>query len=400
MPWVHFHVTQYGTVTPCCQAPWQEEQAFGNMNSQTLSQVWTGDKINTFRKSMLYGKVDERCQGCFKKEKAGFTSLRQITNKNYADKIPIVQQSAQNSENWTAPPVYFDIRFSNVCNLKCRMCGPWSSSSWFRDAAKLNMLGERRQAVAYAFDNAEKFFNEFEQLVNTLEEIYFAGGEPLVMNEHYRLLELLIKHNRTDVKLVYNTNFSSFHYRDTDVIALWKQFSRVNIAASLDASQQRGELLRKNLTWEDVLANRRLLLEQLPHIEFTVSATLNAYNLLHLPEFHLEWLQQKLISVEDLIPTLLIHPAELSISNLPKAFRQKALGIYSKHMAHISSLPYRNAEKREHMLQQFKSVITCLQNATGEGSAEGFRKSSTAMDALRNEKTIELFPELKELLEA
>ncbi len=396
MPWVHFHITQYGTVTPCCQAPWQEEQAFGNINKQSIKEIWQGEKIKAFRKAILNGEQDTRCASCFKREKEGFTSLRNITNHKYKHKTDLVLSTNKLGEIGNSMPIYFDIRFSNVCNLRCRMCGPWSSSSWFNDAIKLGMIKEDAKALTYSFENTELFFSQMDELIDSLEEIYFAGGEPIVMEEHYQLLTKLIEKRRTDVRLTYNTNFSSFTFKNYNVFELWKQFKTISIAASLDASGERGEFLRKNLNWKTVIENRKLIQKELPHIEFVVSATLNIYNVLHLPDFHKEWVEQRLIEVEDFIPTLLVKPKELSVQILPKAFKQKAILKYNEHLKWIATKTSVNSEKKAYMIVQFENIVRTL-NSNNEEEIELFRKNSAAMDGIRNEKTVDVFPELAEL---
>lgn len=396
MPWVHFHVTQYGTVTPCCQAPWQEEQAFGNINKASIKEIWQGEKIKAFRKTILSGKEDARCASCYKREKEGFTSLRKITNNKYKHKYDLVLATKQLGEIGNTLPVYFDIRFSNVCNLRCRICGPWSSSSWFNDAVKLGMVKEEAKALTYSIENSELFFNQLHELIDSLEEIYFAGGEPIVMEEHYQLLIRLIEKGKTDVRLTYNTNFSSFTFKEYNVFELWKQFKTISLAASLDASGKRGEFLRKNLNWHQVIENRRLILKELPHIEFVVSATLNVYNLLHLPDFHKDWVEQKLIWVEDFIPTLLVTPKSLSVHILPKAFKEKAITAYRNHLKWIETQSSIHLEKRDYMMVQFENIIKTL-SVENEEEVSLFRESSAAMDAIRDEKTVDIFPELKEL---
>lgn len=399
MPWVHFHVTQYGTVTPCCQAPWQKEQSFGDINTQTIKEIWQGDKIKSFRKNMLDGKIDKRCDSCFIREKNGFTSLRKITNEKYKHKRDLVLSTNGLGEIGNVMPVYFDIRFSNVCNLKCRICGPWSSSSWFNDAVKLGMIKEDAKALTYAFENTDLFFDQFNEIIPNLEELYFAGGEPIAMEEHYKLLNLLIRYKRTDVRLTYNTNFSSFIYKQYDVFHLWKHFKTVSIAASLDASGQRGEFLRKNISWSDVVQNRQLILKELPHIEFIVSATINIYNLLHLPDFHREWVEQKLIMVEDFIPTLLVQPKALSVDILPTLFKEKAIEKYTAHYEWILTQSHIHDEKHRYMLSQFQNILKVLRVKTGVDTIELFRENSRAMDAIRAEKTLDVFPELNELFQ-
>ncbi len=397
MPWVHFHVTQYGTVTPCCQAPWQVEQAFGDINKQSIMEIWQGDKIKLFRKSILQGKIDKRCESCFMREKNGFTSLRKITNEKYKHKLDLVLSTNKLGEIGNVEPVYFDIRFSNVCNLKCRICGPWSSSSWFNDAIKLGMIKEDVKALTYSFENIDSFFVQFKEMLPNLEELYFAGGEPIVMDEHYQLLQLLIENNKTSVRLTYNTNFSSLNYKNNDVVNLWERFPKISVAASLDANGKRGEFLRKNLKWDNVIENRKIIKEKLPHVEFIVSSTINIYNLLHLPDFHKEWVEQKFCSVEDFIPTLLVVPKELSVSILPNKFKAKALEKYKYHMEWILKQNYVSSEKFDYMIKQFENVIKVLMVSTKEDELHLFVKNSNEMDKIRNEKTIDVFPELIDL---
>lgn len=397
MPWVHFHITQYGTVTPCCQAPWQEEEAFGNINEMSIDKIWNNSPIKSFRKNVLSGKVDKRCESCFLKEKSGYTSLRQITNHKYHTKFDLALESSKNNYNVNTSPIYFDIRFSNVCNLKCRICGPWSSSSWYTDALELGMIDRNSSALTKSFTNTKLFFDQFKKVIDSLEELYFAGGEPLVTDEHYQILQLLINQNKTDVRLTYNTNFSSLKYKNYDIIKLWKHFPNISVAASLDASGNRGELLRKNLRWADVVHNRLLIKSELPHIEFIVSPTLNAYNLFHLPDFHLEWVSQDLIKVEDFIPTLLVKPQELSILSLPNNYKAKVLEKYKIHLEWILVQPSFNQIKREHMIKQFENIIQTLSIQSDKNLIQLFENNFEALDNLRQESTLSVFPELKEL---
>lgn len=397
MPWVHFHVTQQGTVTPCCQAPWQLEAAFGEINSSTISEIWNSTKIRSFRKNLYEGKLDSRCASCHFREKSGFTSLRQITNHNYQHKLKEAVESSKNNFKTLHPPVYFDIRFSNVCNLRCRICGPWSSSSWYNDGVALGMVNAQNSPITKAFKSTTAFFNELEQMIDSLEELYFAGGEPLVIDEHYQLLELLIRKNKTNVKLTYNTNFSSFKYKHYNIIELWKKFPKISIAASLDASGARGELLRKNLKWEEVIKNRKILLEELPHVEFLISPTINCYNVFHLPDFHKEWVNLNLIKVEDFIPTLLVKPIELNITTLPLEVKLNVRCKYEEHLKWIQSIRFVYEVKYQHMLKQFQNVIRLLEVDNETTMTSKFNEHYADLDKLRNEETTLVFPELLNL---
>jgi radical SAM protein with 4Fe4S-binding SPASM domain len=389
MPWVHFHVTQNGTVTPCCQAPWQEEFAFGNINQDSIHQIWHNEKFNSFRKNMQKNQPSLLCSQCYKKEEKGAVSMRQITNKKYAHYFESVKTVPNQS-------VYFDLRFSNICNLKCRTCGPWSSSSWFNDAVELGLISKTKEPLTYAIKNTDIFFNELNSLLVNAEDFYFAGGEPLMMTEHYKILEELIHQKRTDILLTYNTNFSILRFKQYDILALWKNFKKLSLSVSLDASGKRGELLRKNLKWEDVIANRKALLNELPNIEFTVTPKVCVYNLIHLPDFHKEWVNDGLISAEDFIPSLLINPQELNISNLPFFYKKMAFEKYEEHLIWIEQQPFKNHEKSNFIIGQYKTILSLLEQKNQvEASTQEIIKHIDKLDALRVENTLEVFPELR-----
>ena len=78
--------------------------------------------------------------------------------------------------------------------------------------------------------------NQLDDVVEDLQEVYFAGGEPTIMPEHFQLISELIKREKFDVRLRYNTNFSQTHFKENDFLEIWKNFNDVQIHASLDDS--------------------------------------------------------------------------------------------------------------------------------------------------------------------
>ena len=397
MPWVHLHVTQYGTVAPCCQAPWDEENSFGNLNSSSAEEIWNGEKMNRFRADILRGKKDKRCLRCYEKEASNWISLRKITNAKFPHHLERVKATSKKGEITGYKPVYFDLRFSNICNFKCRICGPWSSSKWHKDAIALGMASENQPAITHAVDPAI-LIGELRTNINELEEIYFAGGEPLVMNEHYEILEMLIEEGKTNVKLFYNTNFSILDYKGHDLIALWKQFPNINIAASLDASGLRGEYLRKEQNWGKTIDNRKRVQDELPHVSFMVSPTVYVLNVLHLPDFHKDWVQQNLIAVEDFIPTMLIQPEVYNIRVLPLTLKEQAKKKYVDHLVWMQeTFKDGDSEKMQHSVQQFKNIISHLFANDHSHLLPELKAKTTALDELRGERFTTTFPELVSL---
>lgn len=396
MPWVHLHVTQHGTVSPCCQAPWQAEQSFGHIDLDSIEVLWNNEKIRRFRQSMLVGKRDSRCARCYEKEASGWTSLRQITNERFTEHFSKVQKTAKDG-SIADQPVYFDLRFSNVCNFKCRICGPWSSSKWHRDGVALGMKSEDAPAIHSCSAKPDALFAQFEAFIEGVEEMYFAGGEPLVMEEHYRILELLIKHKKFDTRLFYNTNFSMLDYKDYDLLALWKNFKHINLAVSLDASGARGEYLRSEQNWAQTVSNRQRIQRELPQVEFMVSPTVYALNVLHLPDFHKEWVESGLIRPEEFIPTLLMQPEEYNIRVLPAGLKTMVREKITAHLAWLETQKeqVRHPQKFAHAQAQFRNILTHLDAGDHSELWPKLMERTKALDALRGENFAELFEEFQ-----
>jgi radical SAM protein with 4Fe4S-binding SPASM domain len=118
MPFVYFHVAQNGKVTPCCQAPMEDDSKLGEINEGLIQEIWHGPKLESFCAQMLKGKTQSACRKCYEKEAMGWISLREITNEIYEVEInEFIRNKFQASTYQQS--VYFNIRFSNVCNLKC-----------------------------------------------------------------------------------------------------------------------------------------------------------------------------------------------------------------------------------------------------------------------------------------
>lgn len=396
MPWVHFHVAQNGLVTPCCQSPWKDEDALGDINKQSIEEIWNNSEIRDLRKKMLQGKKDSRCARCFEKEKDGWLSLREISNNDYLNKTDILKiTDTDGSVNDL--PVYFDIRFSNACNLKCRICGPWASSQWHSDAIAVGLKDKNTPAMTNSLNASQLFFDDFENYIDSMQQVYFAGGEPLFMQEHYTILDLLLERNRSDVKLTYNTNLSKLTYKGTSVLEYWSQFSHVNIAASIDAIGKKGELLRKNMNWDEVRQNIKLITSLPNKVEFMISPTVYAMNVYSLPSFHKEMVKDGMIGVEDFIPTLLVDPAYYNVQILPLEDKDKLKAIYIDHIKWIKSLDAKNQIKFNHCVKQFENIITYLFAKDRSNLLPQFIAKTAELDGLRDEKFLEIFPELAHL---
>ena len=391
MPWVHLHVSQNGNVIPCCQAPPHKVHRFGSINEQSIEEIWNGEAINSFRQKMLNEEKDHRCKQCYLKEDSGAKSLRQITNEKFSEKVIEVKQVGMSVHS---VPIHFDVRFSNACNLKCRICGPWASSKWHKDAIAMGMRKKDSKALSFAIEDEDSFFEQLLPLLPEAKEFYFAGGEPLMMEQHYEVLDALIACGNTTIRLSYNTNFSTLQFKQYNVIDYWKKFENVHLTASLDAEAEQGEFLRKNIKWEQVLKNRKLCLKELPHLKFQIAPTACVFNVSQLPQFHKNWFELGFIKVEDFIPNILIHPKEYQISILPIEEQQILIPLYKNHIKWIEKQVFLDAESHQECLQQFRTILNQLGNETERKFIDSFQKKTALLDSLRTESAVELFNEL------
>lgn len=304
MPWLHLHVGNEGYVKACCVA----NITYGNINNQSLETIWHGTPINTLRNKFEKGEADPRCQTCISIDKSGGKSIRQETFERFPNF----------NINETSLPKYFDIRFSNICNFRCRTCWHGASSKWFDEAKKLKRNVSDKAIIQNIKDFKQFIFTSKKALLQA-EEIYFAGGEPLVTEEHYRLLDFLIQHKHTKIRLRYNTNFSKLKFKNWNILALWKQFDNVEVLASIEATHELGAYIRKDFSWEEFVKNRKILKKECPDVIFKIAPTISVLNIKHLPELYQTCIELNLIETNDLYINLVERPLFYNIKALPQA---------------------------------------------------------------------------------
>jgi sulfatase maturation enzyme AslB (radical SAM superfamily) len=267
----------------------------GNCRTNTLSEIWQDLPMQQLRADMLSETPNPACARCYEQEQSGFFSGRKSANKHHGHHIKKLEENPFEMTYW-------DIRFSNLCNLKCRSCGHIFSSQWYQDQAKLAgpEWKDQHQALNYAGRTETDMWEQLLPHIDYVEQIYFAGGEPLLMEEHYRILDELVRRQRFDVRLIYNTNFTHTTLKDRSVFEYWKRFDSVSVGASLDGSGRYGEYIRKGTDWSRVEQNRIDMLKICPGVDFYISPTLSIMNAWHLPDFHRDWVDRGLIKPQDL----------------------------------------------------------------------------------------------------
>ena len=293
---------------------------------------------------------------------------------------------------------YWDVRFSNLCNFSCRSCGPIFSSNWFNDHVKLynrrpDVLGREMARVEYTAGDEDAILQQMLPHIPYLEQVYFAGGEPLIMKEHYFMLEKLIEHGKTDLRIQYNTNFSELRYKDKHVFDYWQHFTNVSVGASLDASGARAELMRRGTDWSQTVANRQRMIKEVPHVDFYVSATVSVMNILHVMDFHREWVELGFIKPKDFNVNLCQSPEWYRADILPEDFKHRV--VIPALDRHIEWLDPLDSLRRATM--GFQTLRNFVLANDASGLLPRFRNEVAVLDAARNENFWTVFPELNEL---
>lgn len=424
-PWVHLFVSQYGSVVPCCLTPWDKNQSLGDINERSVQEIWNGTEMKGFRSKLLKDQKDERCKQCYQSEQVGLKSTRQMTNALYSHKLDWVKETKSNGYSESSKPIFWDIRISNLCNFKCRICGHHSSSQWYNDAKALDLISHDTK-IHRGPKDFDSLLQQLDFVIPDLEEIYFAGGEPLIMEEHYRILDILLERGLSHVKLRYATNFSQTIYKGIDVFEKWAQFSNVHVHASLDGMNEQGEYQRKGQSWEEVISNRQRMLKICPDVEFLITSTISIYNVFSLPAFHQDWVTRQLCDLDEFMPHTLRSPNYLSVTTLPAELKAKARQALTQHIEWIKNWAVQHPPKSpseaqinefkerfdhlsipmetEHLklnilLNEFQNCITYMDATDTTNLLPEFIQYNTQLDGLREEITASIFPELASIFD-
>lgn len=392
-PWVHLHAYPTGQAWPCCHAE-MKVGPVGNVKNDTLATIWNSDRMRQLRRDMLSETPNSYCDRCYEQEQAGFFGGRQSANKHHGHHIHKIDRTEPDGRLSEFEMTYWDIRFSNLCNLRCRSCGHIFSSSWYADQKKL--AGQSWSATNPAFFYAGRTETDmWEQLLphmDYVEQIYFAGGEPLMMEEHYRILDELERRGRFDVRLIYNTNFTQVKLKDRLVFDYWKRFESVAVGASLDAMGPRAELIRKGTEWPTVEHNRQRMLEICPEVDFYISPTLSIMNALHLPDFHRDWVDRGLLRPQDLNVNVLQDPEHYRIDIAPAAYKDRVREKIQRHLEWL-----RPQDQLNRATQGFESAINFMDGTDNSHLIPKFWSKSQQLDDIRSEDILQVIPELEAL---
>lgn len=387
LPWIHLHAWPDGRAYPCCLGV--ARHPVGNFKEKSMREIWNDEPMREMRKNMLEDRPCQECGDCYEQEAAGFASMRNNSNKNFGQLIDRVDQTLPDGTMPNFELHYWDVRFSNICQLKCRSCGSIFSSRWYDDDVKL-WGKELRPRVQFAGRHEEDVWEQMQEHIPHLEQIYFAGGEPLIMEEHNRILKLLIEKGNTNVRLIYNTNLNDLNYKRESVLDLWKHFPNVCVAASLDDMGERAEIIRSGTNWTKVEQNIRDLKRECPHIDFMISPTLSMMNIWNFTRFHRYMVESGFIEAKDFNLNILQGPQDYRIDMLPPDLKQQFKKDFEDHIKWLEPI-----DTIERAVGGFRGAIEFMMATDNQHLLPEFWRTVDDLDWCRNERLMDVVPELQ-----
>ena len=435
LPWNSINIRNNGDLRVCCNANSYSPQkgilrkpdgVAYNASRDDFDDARNAPLLKEIRTTMLNGEWHAECERCRQEETNGVLSRRQMENNDWELKAERAAEiTAADGSIYPADQEieYFDIRYGNFCNLKCRMCGPTDSHQWYDDFVKLHGTTsykdthERIQLVKNEkgrwttdqydwFKNSNMYWNNFEKHTKNAKKLYIVGGEPLIIDEHIESLERLVANGTAaGIQIEYNTNLTNVTDR---ILDLWKHFKEIRIGASIDACNEVFDYQRAPAKWTQVYENLKKI-DARNDINFKCwyAFTITPFNVFHFPEF-MKWklTESNLVKfnpVESYRPIVSYHmchsPKYYNIKVLPADMKQQVVEHYKPYKDWITATNF-STHVKKHFIKHLDSVEKFM--LSEDYSTEWlpqFIKITTDLDKIRNQDIRDVVPQMKGLFE-
>jgi MoaA/NifB/PqqE/SkfB family radical SAM enzyme len=389
LPWISLETSPIGTVRPCCLAEEEIVDNAGdkfNLATAEFATIQNSHYMRRLRQEFIDKKQPATCRKCFREERSGRTSKRMHTLDRLKHMIP--------EQDWTIdakPLMFLDLKLGNICNLKCRICGSWSSSTFATEELQFIRHGEDKKENhhyqmlkqgAWPRDNPS-FWAEIAQVSEQIRYIEFTGGEPFMIREHFAMLRGLVDRGIAgNIEIHYNTNGTQY---PEEAEQIWSHFKSVEIAVSVDDVGARFEYQRSNATWTEVVANIerfKELRERNANIQLQFCCTVNVFNVYYLRELADYVYAQDF----DYVYWNMMHEAYyFSISTLP----EQAKSAIAEHL--------KSADVDEQIKLEFANIIKFMTDGVGL-DGDILRMRVADLDRKRDQDLNQVEPEFAQLI--
>jgi len=263
-PFTGLATREDGAICACCRS-----HPVGNIQDNTLEEIWNNDTMQRIRRQVLNDERPSECEPCFSLEDQGVESLRMrhISGKIPEARINLYPNTVlQEVMPFEIPTM--ELKLNNLCNLKCRMCHPMDSTSW-NDWSEVKEFYKNENNIMYAiveehnlenkphldkFQDNPEWWSSLEKLLPHFRRVEFAGGEPLMDPQHYRILDMLSQYGH-QIEIKYATNLSMLGKGSRNIYEYWPKFKSVAVNVSIDGIGDSYEYVRGNANWDTMIAN-------------------------------------------------------------------------------------------------------------------------------------------------
>lgn len=388
LPWTHLYVGPDGKIAPCCVG-----KHIGEYGDITLEDAWNSKEMKQLRLDMKSNVKNDLCSSCYNKEDMGFTSMRN-TSVNRMPEIEEIALHKTNSDGSLNDFIltYLDIRFNNLCNFKCRTCNPFFSSQIAVEAVKNPELQKYSTILGKSLFQNKDIMAEVEKHYPHVNHIYFAGGEPMMQEEHWDILKYFVdSETAKEVSLVYSTNVSNLVYKKQSIFDYWKHFKNVHVQMSIDAEGKRAEYWRDGTLWKDVHTNIKRIKDNGIHYSIhSVITWVNIYSYIELVKL---LIKEQITAGYNLTIWCLEDTGEFSLQTLPDFKKEEITKALDDFIIYLGQVNIEAIPGINHIINNIQNIKSfMLTKSTHLISKDTFKKNNM-LDKIRGKDFFEYFPE-------
>jgi MoaA/NifB/PqqE/SkfB family radical SAM enzyme len=403
-PFTGLATREDGAICACCRS-----HPVGFIDKQSLEEIWNNDTMQRIRKQVLNNERPPECEPCFSLEDQGVESLRM---RHIAGKIPEARINLYpNTELKEVMPFEIptmELKLNNLCNLKCRMCHPMDSTSW-NDWSEVKEFYKNENNIMYAiieehnlenkphldkFQDNPEWWKSLEKLLPHFRRVEFAGGEPLMDPQHYRILDMLSQYGH-QIEIKYATNLSMLGKGSRNIYEYWPKFKSVAVNVSIDGLGDSYEYIRGNANWDTMISNIKEI-QSINNISRIVGAvTVQVSNVLVLDKM-IEYF------LDDLGIVFHTHrveyPKVLSAQVLPRELKELAITRLEnvKDKVKDFNMVKKHPQLLQYTLGQIQDNINYLNARDQSDKWQDCVEFNTRLDKTRSQSFVSVTPEFKQ----
>lgn len=406
-PFTGLATREDGAIQVCCRS-----HPIGNIQDNTLEEIWNNDNMRRIRQQVLHGERPSECAPCFALEDQGVESLRQrhIAGVIPESRITLYPHAMNGMDSDFRMPFELptmEIKLNNLCNLKCRMCHPMDSTSWndwkeveefyvkennfmVKAIEDLNLMNK---PYLDKFDDNPNWWESFEKLLPYFRRVEFAGGEPLMDPQHYRILDMLALYG-DNIEIKYATNLTTLGKSNRTIWQYWPKFKSVAVNVSIDGIGASYEYVRGNASWAELINNVKQV-QTIPNVSRIVGAVaVQVSNVLVLDKMIKYFLDDLGIVF---YTNMVQYPNVLSAQCLPFDLRDLAIKRLQSVRLQVHTFKYviENPILLNLTYNQIDGIINFLNAKDESNKWPDTIEFNRRLDATRNQSFTDVTPEFK-----